>query len=152
MFVKFLIFKNNYENSFCLQRQCRQESNGGPLFEKMSDFEADSVGSQLAGKEGEKLKDIPLAEPVIRFMKKERVDLSEHRRREVSPDMLEGYDKIVIMAEPELVPDYLLEDERAEFWDIDDPRGADDETYKKVIAKIKQKIKELLQSEDFSSE
>ena len=57
------------------------------------------------------------------------------------PEMVIEFDKIIVMAEFETIPEYLFKSNKAEFWDIKDPKGIDDKGYKKIISQIKSKIK-----------
>jgi len=111
------------------------------LFTKYFGIKAFSAGTKVFGKEGQKIKEIPLAEPVIRFMKKEGLDLSENTRTQLTPKMTKNFDKIIVMAEPETIPDYLCKNKNAEFWEIEDPKEKNDKVYKKIILEIKKKVK-----------
>src|SRR3989338_6074615 len=95
------------------------------LFKKYSNVDALSAGTKVPqegpGREGKKLKDIPVAEPVIRCLwEQENIDVSEYTNKQLQPGMLKEVDKIIVMAERETVPEYLLNNEKVEFWDIDD--------------------------------
>ena len=116
------------------------------LFSKISGIKSFSAGTKIGEKENQKIKELLLAEPVIRFMKKEGIDISENVRTNVTPKMIKKYDKIIVMAEPETVPEYLSKSNKIEVWDIKDPKGMDDAGYEKIISKIKNKIKEFLKS------
>lgn len=111
------------------------------LFNKYSGIKAFSAGTKVFEKEGQKLKEIPLAEPVIRFMKKEQIDIAENVRTQLTPEMVKEFDKIITMAESETIPEYLSKSNNAEFWDIEDPGGMDNNGYEKIISQIKSKIK-----------
>ncbi len=115
------------------------------LFSKYSGSKAFSAGTVVSGKEGQALREIPLAEPVIRFMKEEGIDISNNTRTQLTPEMIERFDKIIVMAEPETVPEYLSRNKKkVEFWNIEDPKGMDDEGYRRIISRIKSRIKLLL--------
>lgn len=64
------------------------------LFNKYSGRQTSSAGTNVFEKEGQKLKDIPLAEPVIRFMREEGLDVSENTRTQVTPEMVGKADTI----------------------------------------------------------
>ncbi len=114
------------------------------LFDKYSGEKAFSAGTKVFEKEGQKLKDIPLAEPVIRFMKKENIDVAENARTQLAPIMIEEFDKVIIMAESETIPEYLFQSKKAEFWDIEDPKGMNDKGYEKIISQIRNKVKRFI--------
>ena len=111
------------------------------LFYKYSGIKAFSAGTKVFEKEGQKLKEIPLAEPVIRFMREEGIDVAGNTRTQLTPEMIKDFDKIIVMAEPETIPEYLSKSDKAEFWDIEDPKGMDDKGYKKIVSEMKSKIK-----------
>ncbi|MBS1266697.1 MAG: Protein ArsC [Candidatus Woesearchaeota archaeon] len=113
------------------------------LFHKYFGEDAFSAGTKVFEKQGQKLKEIPLAEPVIRFMKKEDIDISENARTQLTHAMLKGFDKIIVMAEQETIPKYLHQN-KAEFWDIEDPKDMSDKGYEKIISQIKSRIKHLI--------
>lgn len=102
-----------------------------------------SSGIKVNEKEREKLKDIPLAEPVIRFMKKEGFDASENFRKQITREMVNKADKVIVMAEKEIWPDFLINNPKVVFWDIEDPKGMSDEGYKKIIEQLKKLIEEI---------
>ena len=116
------------------------------LFTKYSGLKASSAGTKVFENENQKIVEIPLAEPVIRFMKKEGLDLTENSRKQVTPEMIKDYDKIIVMAEHETIPEYLFNNKKVEFWDIPDPKGIDDDGFKKIISQIKYKIKEFIKN------
>ena len=114
------------------------------LLTKYSKIKSFSAGTMVFENSGQKIKNISLAEPVIRFMKKEGINVAENTRTQLTPDMIQEFDKIIIMAEPETIPEYLLKSNKTEFWNIQDPKGMDDQGYKKIIAQLKSKIKSLI--------
>ena len=114
------------------------------LFTKYSGVEAFSAGTKVFENENQKIKEIPLAEPVIRFMKKEGIDVAENIRTQITPEMVQEFDKIIIMAELETIPEYLSKSDKMELWDIKDPKGMDDEGYEKIISQIKLKLNQFI--------
>jgi protein-tyrosine-phosphatase len=114
------------------------------LFTKYCELKSDSAGIKVNESENQKLKDIPLAEPVIRFMKREGIDVSENARKQLNSDMIKKYDKIIVIApEEENLPEYLTKAKKVEFWDIKDPKGMDDSGYEKIISQIKERLKKF---------
>lgn len=111
------------------------------LFHKYSGEDAFSAGTRVFEKEGQKLKDISLAKPVVKFMEKEGIDIAENARTQLTPSMIEEFDKIIVMVEDESVPEYLSKSNKAEFWNIENPKGMMNEGYEKIISQIKSKLK-----------
>jgi len=58
--------------------------------------------------------------------------------------MLEKFDKIIVMAKPDIIPKYLLNMNNVEFWDIKDPKGMNKKEHDKVVKKIKSSVKNLI--------
>ena len=120
------------------------------LFKKYSGMDSISAGTRVPqegpGKEGKELGDIPVAEPVIRCLwEKEVVDVSRCTNKQVDEVMIAGVDKIIIMAEPSTVPDYLMNDPRSTVWTIDDPMHHDYDYYCQILEQIKGMVLTLIQ-------
>ena len=47
----------------------------------------------------------------------ENLDLSSEQRTQLTPELVDAADKVVVMAERETWPDYLVEGGKVEFWD-----------------------------------
>ena len=114
------------------------------LFAKYSGKKAFSAGTKVLENENQKIKEIVLAEPVIRFMGKEGIDVSENTRTQLTPEMIQEFDKIIVMAESETIPEYLSKSDKMEFWEIEDPKGMDDKGYEEIISQIKSKLKQFI--------
>jgi protein-tyrosine-phosphatase len=121
------------------------------LYKKYSGLDAISVGTKVPqegpGKEGKHLKDIPVAEPVVRCLKEnENIDASEYRNKQITEQMTQDADKIIIMAERETVPPYLTNHNKSIFWDVEDPLGKSYEEYCQTMKQIKELVLELINS------
>jgi protein-tyrosine-phosphatase len=114
------------------------------LFTKYSGIKAFSAGTKVLENENQKIKEIVLAEPVIRFIGKEGIDVSENTRIQLTPEMIQEFDKIIVMAESETIPEYLSKSDKMELWDIQDPKGMDDKGYEEIISQIKSKLKQFI--------
>ena len=114
------------------------------LFTKYSGIKAFSAGTKVLENENQKIKEIVLAEPVIRFIGKEGIDVSENTRTQLTPEMIQEFDKIIVMAESETIPEYLSKSDKMEFWEIEDPKGMDDKGYEEIISQIKSKLKQFI--------
>jgi protein-tyrosine-phosphatase len=114
------------------------------LFNKLSKHKALSVGIKVNENEGQKIKDVPLTNLVIGSMKEEGIDVSENIRKQLKPEMLNKFDKVIVMAQPEIIPEYLFNKNNVEFWDIKDPSGLNKKEHDKVVKKIKSLVKDLI--------
>lgn len=92
---------------------------------------------------GQKLKERGPAVEVVLAMKELGIDMSENIRRQLKPDMLTQYDKVVVLAEPESIPEYLRKAPNVEIWDVEDARGKTVEQAKVIRDQIKEKVEEL---------
>ena len=111
-------------------------------------FEVSSAGTRVPtegpGKADTRLADIPVAEPVIRCLREiEGIDVSQSKNRQLTPEMLVGMDKIVVMAERETIPDFLKECCNSEYWEIKDPFQQPYEFFCETVEQIKAMILKL---------
>ena len=83
---------------------------------------------------------------VVPAMLEEGIDLSQNIPKQLTKEMVDNFDKVVVMASKDLWPDYLSKSEKVDFWDILDPRGTDLEFHRRVRNDIKNKIKSLLKN------
>ena len=103
-----------------------------------------SAGLSVFEHEGQRLDENRFAEPVIRFMMREGIDLSKHTRKQVTPEMIANTDRVIVLTEPEAVPDFFQRCNTIEFIPINDPAGADDDTYQRIIKELKALVEKLL--------
>ncbi len=118
------------------------------LYSRIIRQEVMSSGIRVFERENQKIKDVPSAEPVIRFIKKEGIDISENIRKQLTQEMVREYDKIVVMAEKEIIPEFLLNNEKVIFWDIEDPKGKSDKEYADLVTALKELIKKFIIEEN----
>ena len=121
------------------------------LFTKYTGLKAFSAGTRVFENKNQEIRELSLAEPIIRFMKKEGLDVRKNLRTQLTPKMINQFDKIIIMAEPETIPTYLSNKDNTEIWDIKDPKGMNDKDYEKIISQIKNKIKQLIKENNLPS-
>lgn len=86
---------------------------------------ATSAGFQVGDRDGKPLheKGTSSGEFVVGSMAELGYDLSENRRKQLTPRMVRDADRIFVMAERDEVPDYLRDSEKAAFWDVADGKG-----------------------------
>ena len=114
------------------------------LFNKLSKHKSYSAGIKVNEKEGQKIKDLLSASLVIESMKDEGIDVSNNLRKQLKPEMLNKFDKIIVMAEPEVIPDYLINKDHVEFWTVKDPKGMDKKEHEKVVKQIKNLVRDFI--------
>lgn len=108
-----------------------------------------SAGTIVVSKEGESrhgqiLKDLPGAENVILVLQERGIDVSEKKRTQLDPVLVDWADKIVVMAEQETIPDYLMNSPKAVFWKIIDPKGTALEAHKLILDQIDGLVTEFI--------
>jgi protein-tyrosine-phosphatase len=115
------------------------------------EHEVRSTGTRVVGKDGtprdgQMLKDMDVAIHVRKVLEEEGIDTENFVRRQLTPEIVEWTDKIIVMAEPETIPDYLKKSPKAIYWDILDPKDTPLEAHREMKEKIKGLVKELLNS------
>jgi arsenate reductase len=135
-----MVFGSNGETSMkkvlfvCVENACRSQMSEG--------FFNASAGKGLAAKStGNKPADKvnPLA---VQVMKEMGIDISRHKPKMITPEMVMEADKVVLMgcgrdACP-LVPKEVVD------WQIEDPAGKDLRKFREVRDKIKRKVEALI--------
>lgn len=93
---------------------------------------------------GEQLHQQPVAKTIIEVMLREYgIDMSANTRKQVSPEMLDGYKAVVVMAEPEHTPEWLAEHPQARIWEVEDPKDKSEEKTAEIVALIRGKVLDL---------
>jgi arsenate reductase len=90
------------------------------------------AGSQVGERTG-----TIIHENVITVMHELGLDLSKQTRKQLTPEMVQEADKIIIMDEKENLPDYLLNSGKIVFWKVDDAAGTDLQFHRKIRDQIK---------------
>jgi arsenate reductase len=134
----------------CTQNVGRSQM-AAALYNALSDDNhADSAGTRV-DHEGqtlhERAKDSTGAADVIKVMKEEGIDVSNQHRNSVMEEMLGVYDQIIVMAEPDTIPQYLHNHPKAVYWDIPDPRFKGIDATRETRDELKRKIVDLLETE-----
>lgn len=82
-------------------------------------------GSRVSRSAGTRTSDSPRTDEVIQLLAKEGIDISSKPKTQLTEEMVDTADHIYVLCSKEKCPDYLLESEKAEFWDIPNPWGKD---------------------------
>lgn len=108
-------------------------------------YEVISAGTKLSGPEEEIGNLMPAIQEVLDVMNEEGIDVSKAIRKQVTEEMVNSSDKVVVLLEDEELPEYLVGSPKLVRWFVVDPKGKDlDET-----RKIKDEIKELILNTEF---
>ena len=90
-----------------------------------------------------KLKDA--AKRPLEYIQREfGADISERERRQLTPQMMEESDMVIIINEKEMWPDYVQEGGKVVFWDIQDAAGQTDDATYQIFSQVRQKVEELI--------
>ena len=122
------------------------------MFNHLSTNHAESAGTRVHQQEGQTLKEVVeeaaargVSVVVLRMMAEEQMDLSENTRKQVTATMVDAADKVVVMADKDTLPDYLVANEKVVFWDLLDTLEGSYEFVVAVKEQIKQRVHDLVQ-------
>ena len=130
-------------------------------FDQLSRNESDSAGigvdriNARLNLSSRKLKDFSpdgsVAHPTMTSVEYIRkafgVDLSDRERQQLTPEMVNAADLVILIVEKDKWPDYLQEGGKVVFWDIPDAFRQDDDfaddVFRQVHARVEQLVKEI---------
>ncbi|MCL4379314.1 MAG: low molecular weight phosphatase family protein [Candidatus Marsarchaeota archaeon] len=129
----------------CKMNAGRSQIAEGFLENLTKKYKALSAGVDVAreGKDGK-----PLPSIVLEVMQELGYDLSNHRRKQVTPEMIKEAGRvIIILQKPEIenyVPDYIKNSPKAEYWDIEDMAGRDKDFFIEKRNEIRKCVEALI--------
>jgi len=97
----------------------------------------------IVDKPGESLKDRFGAIGIITVMKEHGLDMSNNERTQLTQSMLAGYEKVIVMAEPETIPEWLASNPKTVIWTIEDAKGQSLEKTRNIALQIRSKVETL---------
>ena len=118
------------------------------LYVKLSGCPAESAGTRAdevlarTGVPSRMLKETPSR--AMAYMKAEGVDISENLRTQLTAEMVEGADRVVVMADVDSWPPYLRGNPRVVHWELIDPIGLDADAATNIFDEIKRRVTELV--------
>ena len=80
----------------------------------------------------------------ITYMNEQGVDISESLRDQLTPEMVQEADKVVVMADDDNWPNYLRNSDKVVVWTIEDTRGMDPDSARPLYDEIKRRIQDLV--------
>lgn len=91
--------------------------------------------------EGQFLKNV-VSENFFDVLKMHSIDIEEKQTKKLTPEMLEKADIVVSMAEEPYVPDFLRNNKKVIWWDVENP----DFVTKEIAENTYQKLSSLIQN------
>jgi protein-tyrosine-phosphatase len=94
---------------------------------------------------GEKKKEDNLNQRSVEYVRREfGLDIAEKERQQLTPEMIEKSDLVIVIAEKEKWPDYLKECGKVVFWDIPDAFGMADDFAEDVYRQVRLRVEQLV--------
>ena len=81
---------------------------------------------------------------LVDLMEREGMSIASGRTTQLTSELVDAADRVIVMAQREAWPPYLIEGERVTFWDIQDPVNVTAESAQEVIVRIKSEVEELV--------
>ena len=81
---------------------------------------------------------------VIIYMTEQGVDVSESLRDQLTPEMVQEADKVIVMADEDNWPDYLRNSDKVVVWTIEDTRGMGPDSARPLYDEIKRRVQDLV--------
>lgn len=111
-------------------------------FKRLGDRETASAGTRVTV-EDEKIGGREDAQNVLEAMREDGIEMSDNRRTTLTPEMLNDFDKVIVMAEPDRTPEWLSNSPKFEYWEMPNVNGMPIERLRKVRDDIKSKVRDL---------
>lgn len=106
---------------------------------------ATSAGTNVGEKDGQKIGQNEKARFVWRVMDEEGIDVRNYKRKQLTQELVQSADRVVVITEKQYCPDFLLQSPKTVYWDIPDAKGTDYQTHVKTREEIKKRTKALLE-------
>jgi protein-tyrosine-phosphatase len=114
-------------------------------FKRYSNEPTASAGTQVTVP-GERIGERDDAQPVLQSMLADGMDMASNTRTPLTEEMLDHYDKVVVMAEPDRIPKWLSSSPKFEYWEVENVNGMTVDKVSVVREGIKERVRALTQS------
>ena len=109
-------------------------------------YEVISAGTKLSGPEQPIGELMPNIKEVLDVMNEEGLDVSTAIRNQLTKEMTDEADKVVvIMEDQEELPEYLINSPKVVRWNVPDPKGKDLETTRQIKDHIRKLVENWVQ-------
>ena len=118
------------------------------LFNQLSDVPSTSAGTvadaiiERTNPVSRRLKDG--GSSAITYMSEQGIGVSESLRDQLTSEMLQEADKVIVMADEDNWPDYLRNSGKVVVWTIEDTRGMSPDSARPLYDEIKRRVQELV--------
>jgi protein-tyrosine-phosphatase len=85
-----------------------------------------------------------LAQEVIDVMREEGIDVSEKAVKNVNQEMINDVERVIVICEKELCPQFLKDSKKVTYWKINDPYNTSIDNFRIIRDQIKVKVLELI--------
>lgn len=103
---------------------------------------SESAGTQVED-EAKIVGDRVGANSIVSAIEEEGLDISRNTSRQITPAMVDEFDKVIVMAELSAVPRWLQDSPKTELWNIPDLKDVSLEEARSTLSLIKEKVAEL---------
>lgn len=115
----------------------------------IGDFSVSSAGTIVSdedgvSKQGQKIGELASAKEAIHSLRLLGIDIAESERDQLTSQMVDAADIVIVMAEKETWPDFLKMSTNVIYWEIEDPFGKTQEETNKTRDQILQHVQELI--------
>jgi len=80
----------------------------------------------------------------IPYMLEQGVDVKNKQRKQLTREMVEAAEKVIVIADEDTWPDYLRESEKMIVWNIQDTRGMGPDSARPLYDEINRRVEELV--------
>ena len=124
------------------------------MFNHLSEHKATSAGTAVRhlDREGQTIRahaespDAPITPRVVlELMLEKGFDLSDNVRNQVTPEMVDAADRVILMLGRIPPEDFLARSDKAEVWDLADPVHTSRESTAMIIDEVAQRVQRLIQ-------
>lgn len=119
-------------------------------FDQLSSHQSSSAGMAVdevnarRNLPSNKIKDVP-NQGAAQYIKGEfGVDLGERERRQLSPQLIEEADLVVVINDKSLWPEYVVEGGKIVYWDIEEPLGQPDDAVLQIFSEVRRRVEDLV--------
>ena len=122
------------------------------FFNELSDHKGSSAGLRVQenGKDGETLQRIAshpsgpsYTQMVLDVMEEKSFNLNGTISKQLTPEMVEAADKVVVMTTQQALPSFLLDNDKVVIWDVRVPSEMSHDTFRYVRDEVRRRVREL---------